>query len=53
MQVGQNVVQVLEMLKNTTGIDLQSLAKKYTDVDAAPALPDGASATPKYGSDQA
>ncbi len=29
-QVGQNVVQVVEMLKNTTGIDLQALAQKYT-----------------------
>ncbi len=28
-QVGQNVVQIMEMLKNTTGIDLQTLAQKY------------------------
>ena len=53
MQVGQNVVQILEMLKNTPGIDLQELARKYTDVDAAPAITEGPSGTPKYGSDQA
>jgi flotillin len=52
-QVGQNVVQVLEMLKNTTGIDLEALARKYTDVDAVPAVTDGTTATPKYGSDKA
>ena len=31
-QVGTNVVQVLEMLKNTTGVDLQALAQRYTTV---------------------
>jgi len=51
--VGQNVVQVLEMLKNTTGIDLEALARKYTDVDTVPAVTDGASGTPKYGTDKA
>ncbi len=29
-QVGSNVVQVLEMLKNTTGVDPQALAQRYT-----------------------
>ncbi len=30
-QVTDNVVQTLEMLKNTTGVDLQALVHKYTD----------------------
>ena len=53
-QVGTSVVQILEMLKNTTGIDLESLARKYTDVDSAPAaVTDGTTGTPKYGSSEA
>ena len=50
-QVGTSVVQILEMLKSTTGIDLESLARRYTDVDSVPAVTEGG--TPKYGSDQA
>ncbi|MFC7623860.1 flotillin family protein [Microlunatus sp. GCM10028923] len=30
-QVTNGVVQTLEMLKNTTGVDLQSLVRRYTD----------------------
>ena len=30
-QVTTNVVQTLELLKNTTGVDLQSLVQRYTD----------------------
>ena len=37
-QVGQNVVQVMEMLKNTTGIDLQTLAQKYAGETKAVSL---------------
>ncbi len=36
-QVGTNVVQVLEMLKSTTGIDLQSLAARYTSTPSTEA----------------
>ncbi len=53
-QVGTSVVQILEMLKSTTGIDLESLARKYTDVESTPAVTDGTNGTPKYGAaDQA
>jgi hypothetical protein len=41
------------MLKNTSGIDLEALARKYTDVESVPAVTDGSSATPKYGADKA
>ena len=49
-QVGQNVVQVMEMLKNTTGIDLQTLAQKYSgELSAGPsARRAGEPATPAY-----
>jgi flotillin len=30
-QVTNNVVQTLELLKNTTGVDLQTLVSRYTD----------------------
>ncbi len=43
-QVGSNVVQVLEMLKNTTGVDLQALAQRYTaseEIPPAPSAPTG------------
>ena len=54
-QVGENVVQIIEMLKNTTGVDLQALAKHYTSIPGgeAPAVTDGATGSPKYGSDEA
>lgn len=35
-QVTNNVVQVVELLKNTTGVDLQQLAAKYTATDEEP-----------------
>lgn len=51
-QVGTNVVQILEMLKNTTGVDLEALARRYTEVE--PQAVTGASAgTPTYGSSEA
>ena len=54
-QVGENVVQIIEMLKNTTGVDLQALAKQYTSIPGgeAPAVTERASGTAKYGSDEA
>ena len=32
-QVTSNVVQTLELLKNTTGVDLQQLVERYTTTD--------------------
>ncbi|HEY8662618.1 MAG TPA: hypothetical protein VIL68_03280, partial [Propionibacteriaceae bacterium] len=52
-QVGENVVQIIEMLKNTTGVDLQALAKHYTNIPGNPAVTDGASGTPTYGAEKA
>ena len=45
-QVTDNVVQTMELLKNTTGVDLQALVGRFADGGAGPDERPAASATP-------
>ncbi|GAB3750268.1 flotillin family protein [Microlunatus parietis] len=39
-QVTNGVVQTLEMLKNTTGVDLETLVRRYTNSESGPETPE-------------